>query len=505
LVLFLKKTWQYAVLLVLGAAVFGIIQFVMGHEIAVGIFIGGEKIAAVNDMTVIDDVLCELNENVTSLEGAEIGGELRYRLVNVAPGQVEDSCELKQILSAHVFNNMTEAYALYISGELIAAAADAETVYNALDLLQLLKLDSVSEDTAVSGIGFLNDVSVCYVLCPKNELKSMEQIALAVDPTVRVDALYASGQLLQASATDMDRGEGIFQPVLRETADGDGTDSIDLALKKEIETDGEEETVSFSVTANRYLSAKTEDTPTVQKISTGDENLLYDYGVSRMPVKKTQEAAVDYVVIVNETCDETVERTIRYVDSEYYYEGTEIVTQIGKNGSSRVTYDVYYVGDEEISREVAAVQILEEPLERVIVRGIKEIPPAVPTGEFAWPCDSRYITSSYGSRSLFGKADYHIGTDISADIGENVYAADGGKVISAGYSRSYGYHILISHGNVYSTLYAHLSEILVEEGDNVYIGQTIAKSGNTGVTTGPHLHFEIRKYGTTVDAVKYLP
>lgn len=115
-----------------------------------------------------------------------------------------------------------------------------------------------------------------------------------------------------------------------------------------------------------------------------------------------------------------------------------------------------------------------------------------------WPGDDAYITSSYGYRDLEGKLNLHKGIDINLRY-EPVYAARAGKVISAKYSSSYGYYIVIDHGNNIHTWYAHLSKISVKVGQVVRARETIGTSGNTGWSTGPHLHFEIRVNGSTVN------
>jgi murein DD-endopeptidase MepM/ murein hydrolase activator NlpD len=103
------------------------------------------------------------------------------------------------------------------------------------------------------------------------------------------------------------------------------------------------------------------------------------------------------------------------------------------------------------------------------------------------------------------KNKFHSGLDIAVPSGTQVKAADGGKVLISGWNGGYGYYIAIDHGNGISTAYAHNSRLLVKEGDVVYQGQVIAGSGSTGLSTGPHLHFEVRINGAPVDPVKYLP
>ena len=98
----------------------------------------------------------------------------------------------------------------------------------------------------------------------------------------------------------------------------------------------------------------------------------------------------------------------------------------------------------------------------------------------------------------------HEGVDWSMPIGSPIYAADGGTVVSAGYDGAYGYCIIINNGNGLKTRYAHNSKLLVSAGDKVYKGQKIANSGNSGRTTGPHLHFEVIKNGRVVNPLNYV-
>lgn len=122
------------------------------------------------------------------------------------------------------------------------------------------------------------------------------------------------------------------------------------------------------------------------------------------------------------------------------------------------------------------------------------------TGSFTWPCPScTYITSRVGYRwhPVSGQWKYHSGLDIGAAYGASIVAADGGTVTIAGVNGGYGNCVMIDHGNGYYTLYGHMSSIAVSVGQSVSKGATIGYVGSTGVSTGPHLHFEIRQ-GTTI-------
>ena len=127
-------------------------------------------------------------------------------------------------------------------------------------------------------------------------------------------------------------------------------------------------------------------------------------------------------------------------------------------------------------------------------------------GQFVWPsAASKRITSYYGKREKpNAKAtSMHRGIDIGAPNGTDVLATDSGKVIVAGFGKSYGNYVVIDHGNGYTSLYAHNSRLCVSVGDTVVRGQVIAKVGSTGNSTGPHIHFEISKNGTLVNPMSF--
>lgn len=132
--------------------------------------------------------------------------------------------------------------------------------------------------------------------------------------------------------------------------------------------------------------------------------------------------------------------------------------------------------------------------------------PAYSGGKFMWPSVSTYITSEYGTRvhPVTGKVKTHSGIDVGAGHGTNIYAAADGVVLVAGWnSGGYGNYVVINHGSGLTTLYAHCSSLNVSAGQSVKKGQVIAKVGSTGLSTGPHLHFEVLVNGSHTNPWAY--
>ncbi len=203
-----------------------------------------------------------------------------------------------------------------------------------------------------------------------------------------------------------------------------------------------------------------------------------------------------------------------YLEKNHYADEQHIAVK-GVNGSREVTAEIEYTNGVETARKELKSTVLKEPVtQRLMVGAIQGSRPqgnGVVTGDFTWPLPHfRTITSYYGPR--WGKI--HQGLDISGYnvYGASIVAADGGTVVAVnktskwgtGMFAGYGYAVIIDHGRGLRTLYAHCSRILVNAGDKVSKGQVIARVGNTGMSTGPHLHFEVRRNNSRVNPLPYL-
>lgn len=221
-----------------------------------------------------------------------------------------------------------------------------------------------------------------------------------------------------------------------------------------------------------------------------DDDIYYDDRLNIL----VPTAPVEVLVEKQETYTENYYANIEYQDDESMYIGDTAVVQEGSPGTHTVTDMVTYKGNLESGRERLDEIVEVAAVAEVVLRGTKSKP------TYMYPVTNWNITSNFGYR--WGRL--HAGTDVGVPIGTTVRASRGGQVITAGWVGGYGNCVIIDHGDGVSTRYGHLSEVLVSVGQYVDQGDQIALSGNTGRSTGPHLHFEIRINGEAVDPLPYL-
>lgn len=226
-------------------------------------------------------------------------------------------------------------------------------------------------------------------------------------------------------------------------------------------------------------------------------------------IKKNKEKFYDYTVHT-ETKEISEEEKITYTIYTISYVGEEYLAD-----------NVFKLDDEQkeqakilagnlttfLAENDSYVQI--NNLHRRIAELIKNDASIIENKDFGSPLKSikwkSVITSRFGKRILRGKVNYHTGLDMGVVEGTEVSAIMSGKVIIANTGNmGYGNYIVINHGSGYVSLYAHLSKITLAEGSVVKKGDIIGKSGNTGNSTGPHLHLEIIENGLLVDPEEYL-
>lgn len=221
-------------------------------------------------------------------------------------------------------------------------------------------------------------------------------------------------------------------------------------------------------------------------------HLAGEYSYSYLPTLKVSVST--YETVQTEIPFETSKK-----DDTSIYEGVEKVDVEGQSGLKETVIKTVKINGDVVSESVVSEKVEKEPVTQVLRVGTKERPSGVGTGKFLLPY-SGTITSRFGTRW----SRQHSGVDISGSVGSAIYAADDGIVEFAGWDSSgYGNLVKINHNNGYVTYYAHLNSINVNVGDPVKKGNVIASLGNTGRSTGPHLHFEIRKDGNPLDPLSF--
>ena len=198
--------------------------------------------------------------------------------------------------------------------------------------------------------------------------------------------------------------------------------------------------------------------------------------------------------------EEAYEADIIYVDNDGWYTTEQVTLQEPVSGYRKVVAIKTYSNEEVTSTEIIKEEVVVEAVPKIIERGTI-IPPT-----YIKPISGGRISSYFGYRSisLKGASTYHHGIDWSTPVGTTVVASSAGTVVKAGWASGYGYVIYINHSDGKQTRYGHLSKVYVSVGQTVSQGQKIAASGNTGRSTGPHLHFEILVNGKTKNPLDYL-
>ena len=176
-----------------------------------------------------------------------------------------------------------------------------------------------------------------------------------------------------------------------------------------------------------------------------------------------------------------------------------------KTNISRLKQDrgALEAAEDQLSRDSDNIAALIQ--QRLAEQARSSIAAVLPsTGLMGYPCNGP-ITSPFGDRMhpILGYVRFHSGLDFGADYGSPIFAAQAGTVILAGWYGGYGQAVLIDHGGGITTLYGHTSDLYVSEGDTVQRGQAIATIGSSGLSTGPHLHFEVRVSGEPVNPISY--
>lgn len=301
-----------------------------------------------------------------------------------------------------------------------------------------------------------------------------------------------------------------------ELAEGDGLKALNFSEKVEISeayVDADRvskiseaiEAVTKETEKNQTYEVQPGDTLSVIANSRGyyvDEVLALNPGLTRDAtlhlgdeiVISVPEPELSVLTTEQSTYEEDYDAETQYIENDSWYTTQQVVRQEAVPGHHEVTVLTTSRNGTETSREMVSENVITEPEPEIIEKGT-QTPPT-----YIKPITGGTLTSTFKWR--WGRM--HKGIDWAVPKGTAVRASCGGTIVSAGWSGGYGNCITIRHPDGKQTRYGHLSNILVSAGQKVDQGQKIALSGNTGRSTGPHVHFEILVNGTQVNPLKYL-
>lgn len=409
--------------------------------------------------------------------------------------------------------NYRVGYTVKVDNVVLGVVATKGEYYEVLDEVKK-EVDTISEIefSPVADESFSMDIVSIDSFTQKDELA--ENVKAMSDGMVESYVITSDGEFVIALHTESDASrlkdeylEGFFDDKYEEVNYATEV----LVTKSHVPEDTiktfEEAETEFLLGKVEIYTIEENDTIEIiaQKYNVSPDDILQDNEIEELTVGQNIKIYTDKPIIpiktvtyINGNVDIPFE-TQKLEDNSLYRGQTRIKTE-GVVGTKYLHAYITEVDGVVTEENIIESQVLSEPTTQIELVGTKEPPPSVGTGSFLMPTSGR-LTSSYGRR--WGRN--HEGIDIGAKTGTPIYAADNGIIIESEYqSNGYGNIVKIDHQNGYISYYAHCSKLYANVGDVVAKGDLIAAVGNTGRSTGPHLHFEIRYNGVVKNPYNFI-
>lgn len=468
------------------------------------VVLNGEKLGYVSDASMVNQALKDARAQINGLKG---GMTLVESDISVYKEQSSGDVISSEILTESIYNTLTStavdtkdtevAYTVRIDDFTVTLASQKEVV----ELFQSVKDKYASANEFT--VELVEDSNGAYTSLKTNivsadvEINEAAKVLATMSGTgVSVkdeDIVYKDGVLSVGFAENVE--------IIETKANKDNIVSVEEAY--ELITKEHAEKGTYTVVAGDCLSAiaKKHDL-------TLDELFSLNYGMDvntaiypGETIIVTVPASEITVLVVEElSYDEEYKAPVQYVDNNKLYTGTENIIQQGISGQRGVVALVSYVNGVESGREIISQTVYKEAVPTIIERGTLTPP------TYIKPVNSNYVTSHFGYRDhpITHEWKLHTGVDWNAPMNTPVKASSSGVVVRASWFGAYGYCVDIQHVDGSLTRYAHLNSFAVQYGQTVRQGQLIAYSGNTGASTGPHLHFELHLRGNLVNPLDYV-
>lgn len=428
-------------------------------------------------------------------------------------GKVDDKdtviSNMSMVLADDIRETMNRSYVVKINELMINLSSEDEVI----ELLQAAidKYDSEGRYTVELRLDPSRELPVLTTNVISRE-EAQEQVEEVISLNAGIDAEIA--EVFETVEPDLEKGFEDYELGLISLDFGDTIEVVEAYLSDE-ELCGIEEAIE--------LVTKDQEKSEVYEVKSGDTlseialetNIPLDRLIEMNETLEDENSMIrvgdELVITVPEPeltvkrqeemyYEEDYEEDIIYIDNDDWYTTERKTLQEPSAGHRKVVAIVSFENDKQVAKEIIKEEITYQAVPKIVERGTK-IPPT-----YIKPISGGRLSSSFGRRSApkKGASTYHKGVDWATPTGTAVVASSGGTVAKAGWGSGYGYVVYINHPDGRQTRYGHLSKVLVSAGQTVSQGQKIALSGNTGVSTGPHLHFEILVNGTQVNPLTYL-
>ncbi|HOO27051.1 MAG TPA: M23 family metallopeptidase [Lachnospiraceae bacterium] len=479
------------------------------------VFVNGTQVGVVNDSSKVDSMILEARKRIAKENDGLV--LINYEVVLSGSRVIFGKTDAKedvinniyQVFLRSIMKTKQPVYEVKINEFTVNLKSSNEV----LTLLRTAKskYDENNEFTVDLVLDSSRQLNVLTTKVTKtDEIEEQGEDETSVFPTAGAyqkiqeyydEALNQETGAFEFGVTNLDFGENV--EVVQAYVDSDKISTLDEAI--ELVTKDQEKSKIYEVEAGDSLSviAQKNDT-TIDEIIAMNKEIIPDENATirvgdeikvNMPEPELSVVRTEQVYY-----EEEYDEDIQYVDNDSWYTTKSQVLQEPVAGFRKVVADITYRNDEEESRELIYEDVVAQAVAKIVERGTKTPP------TYMKPVSGGRLSSGFGKRTAptKGASTYHEGVDWAVPIGTAVVAASGGQVIRAGWGSGYGYCVYIQHPDGIVTRYGHLSKILVKTGQTVKQGEKIALSGNTGVSSGPHLHFEIRVNGTPVNPLNYL-
>lgn len=480
------------------------------------VYVNGQYAGALGSKEDVEDCYLNARRNVNSLSEnlTFIESELSYEGESLIWGEVDSiktvTSNIENIMKDNVLNTLQKAYQIKVNdySVVLESLEEVEGILQAaidkydetgkykvglyldnnrelpvlvplLNTTEEIKADEEAKETANFTAGFEQDMIQFFneIKPEVTELEDYEtgMVSMGFGDKIEVAEVYVNkSQLADVTEaigvlTDTELANEVYVVQSGDTLSG-------IALKMDVPLDD-------IIAQNDFLESPS------SLIRPNDEILI---AVDKPKLTVLRKEVMYY--------EENYSAEVQIIKNDDWYTTDTLVHVQPSDGHRRVVAEVTFANDVKSQTDIIAEVVDLEAVAKVMEKGTK-IPPT-----YIKPISGGRLTSTFGPRKrpTKGASSNHAGVDWGTPVGTPVYASCGGTVARAGWMSGYGYCVFINHPDGKQTRYAHCSKVLVSAGQSVSQGQRIALSGNTGVSTGPHLHFEIRINGVAVNPLKYI-